>query len=182
MGLRSTSITGFSLLHISVGTIALIIVAIRYQGGRYNADDIEIVNLFWQFVGSGLAVYRSSRLSDEPGTLEPKVTRSEIMATAEGHGMGKYVAVYVCLLVLTALQFLIGYQNSQGSQMAVRMLTFAIIETVLVVLFFMNLGSEKPVFVKFIVYFMLFVLATMNYIWTDSFRLLLFRLTNFGPS
>ena len=45
------SITGFSLLHISVGTIALIAVAIRYQGGRYNADDIEIVNLFWQFVG-----------------------------------------------------------------------------------------------------------------------------------
>jgi len=43
-------ITGFSLLHISVGTIALIIVAIRYQGGRYNSDDIEIMNLFWQFV------------------------------------------------------------------------------------------------------------------------------------
>lgn len=43
-------ITGFSLLHISVGTIALIIVAIRYQGGRYNADDIEIVSIFWQFV------------------------------------------------------------------------------------------------------------------------------------
>jgi len=45
------SITGFSLLHISVGTIALIAVAIRYQGGRYNADDIEIVSIFWQFVG-----------------------------------------------------------------------------------------------------------------------------------
>ena len=104
------------------------------------------------------------------------------MATAEGHGIGKYVAVYVCLLVVTAAQFLIGYQNSQGSQLVVRMLTFAIIETILVVLFFMNLGSEKPVFVKFVVYFMLFVLATMNYIWTDSFRLLLFRLTNFGPS
>jgi cytochrome c oxidase subunit III len=44
-------ITGFSLLHISVGTIALIIVDLRYRGGRYNADDIEIVNLFWQFVG-----------------------------------------------------------------------------------------------------------------------------------
>jgi cytochrome c oxidase subunit 3 len=43
-------ITGFSLAHISVGTIALIIVAIRYQGGRYNADDVEIMNLFWQFV------------------------------------------------------------------------------------------------------------------------------------
>jgi cytochrome c oxidase subunit 3 len=44
-------ITGFSLMHISVGTIALIIVAIRYRGGRYNADDIELMNLFWQFVG-----------------------------------------------------------------------------------------------------------------------------------
>ena len=44
-------ITGFSLLHISVGTIALLAVALRYRGGRYNADDIELVNLFWQFVG-----------------------------------------------------------------------------------------------------------------------------------
>jgi len=44
------SITGFSLLHISVGTIALIVVAIRYQGGRYNSDDIELFSLFWQFI------------------------------------------------------------------------------------------------------------------------------------
>lgn len=43
-------ITGFSLLHISVGTIALIIVAIRYQGGRYKANDLEVMNLYWQFV------------------------------------------------------------------------------------------------------------------------------------
>jgi len=85
-------------------------------------------------------------------------------------------------LVVMALQFVIGYQNIEGSAMAVRMLTFAVIESILVVLFLMNLGSEKPVFVKFVVYFMLFVLATMNYIWTDSFRLLLFRITKIGPS
>jgi len=45
------SITGFSLMHIFVGTIALIVVAIRYQGGRYTADDIDLFNLFWQFIG-----------------------------------------------------------------------------------------------------------------------------------
>lgn len=45
------AVTGFSLLHITGGTIAVIAVAIRYRGGRYNADDIELVNLFWQFVG-----------------------------------------------------------------------------------------------------------------------------------
>ena len=104
------------------------------------------------------------------------------MTTAEATAIKKYLAVYICLLVITALQFVIGYQNIAGSQLVVRFLTFAVIETILVVLFWMNLGSEKRVFVKFIVYFMLFVLATMNYIWTDSFRLLVFRLTGLGPS
>jgi hypothetical protein len=104
------------------------------------------------------------------------------MTTAQGQSTGRYLAVYVCLLAITALQFFIGYQHIAGSQLVVRFFTFAVIETLLVVLFWMNLGSEKPVFVKFIVYFMLFVLATMNYIWTDSFRLLLFRVTGLGPS
>ena len=104
------------------------------------------------------------------------------MTTAEGNGIKKYVAVYLCLLVITALQFVIGYRNIEGSQLVVRMLTFAIIETILVVLFFMNLSSEKRPFFKFVAFFMLFVLATMNMIWTDSFRLLVFRLTGLGPS
>ena len=104
------------------------------------------------------------------------------MTTSEGQKNRKYVAVYVSLLVITALQFLIGYRGAEGPQLVVRMLTFAIIETLLVVLFWMNLGSEKKVFVQFIVFTMLFVLATMNYIWTDSFRVLLFRLTKIGPS
>ena len=103
------------------------------------------------------------------------------MTAAEAQGIKKYVAVYVVLLVIMAVQFLIGYQ-AEGSGLAVRFLTFAVIETLLVVLFFMNLGSEKPLFMKFIVISMLFVLATMNYIWTDSFRLLVFRLTGFRPS
>jgi hypothetical protein len=104
------------------------------------------------------------------------------MATAETQGIGKYVAVYLCLLVVVALQFFIGYQNIAGSQMVVRMLTFAVIESILVVFFLMNLSSEKRTFFQFVVFFMLFVLAAMNYIWTDSFRLLLFRLTGYGPS
>jgi heme/copper-type cytochrome/quinol oxidase subunit 4 len=102
------------------------------------------------------------------------------MTTAQG--MKKYVAVYVALLIITAIEFAIGYQNIEGTQLMVRFLTFAVIDTILVMLFFMNLGSERPGFIKFFVYFMAFVLATMNYIWTDSFRLLVFRLTGYGPS
>jgi caa(3)-type oxidase subunit IV len=104
------------------------------------------------------------------------------MTTAEGSGMKKYLAVYVVLLVITAVQFIIGYQNIEGTQMVVRFLTFAVIETILVVVFFMNLGAENRAFIKFFVYFMLFVLATMNYIWTDSFRLLVFRVTGYMPT
>jgi cytochrome c oxidase subunit IV len=104
------------------------------------------------------------------------------MSTTQGPAIKKYVMVYVCLVVLTALQFMIGYRNIEGGQMAVRMLTFGVIETILVVLFMMNLSAEKRTFLKFVAYFMLFVLATMNWIWTDSFRLLFYRITKIGPS
>jgi cytochrome c oxidase subunit 3 len=45
------SITGFSLAHISVITIALIVVAVRYKNGRCDVDDVESANVLWQFVG-----------------------------------------------------------------------------------------------------------------------------------
>jgi cytochrome c oxidase subunit 3 len=44
------SITGLHLLHVTGGVIALIVVGIRYQGGRYKADDLEITGLYWHFV------------------------------------------------------------------------------------------------------------------------------------
>jgi cytochrome c oxidase subunit 3 len=44
------SITGFSLAHMAVGSVALLIVGVRFNAGRYKANDIEIMNLYWQFV------------------------------------------------------------------------------------------------------------------------------------
>jgi cytochrome c oxidase subunit III len=44
------SITGLHLLHVTGGVIALIAVAIRYSGGRYKADDLEVTGLYWHFV------------------------------------------------------------------------------------------------------------------------------------
>src|SRR5436305_14722240 len=44
------SITGLHLTHVTVGVIALIVVALRYKGGRYNADDLEVLGLYWDFV------------------------------------------------------------------------------------------------------------------------------------
>ena len=44
------SITGLHLTHVAGGVVALIVVGIRYNGGRYKADDIEILGLYWHFV------------------------------------------------------------------------------------------------------------------------------------
>jgi len=44
------SITGLHLLHVTGGVIALVAVGIRYMGGRYHADDLEITGLYWHFV------------------------------------------------------------------------------------------------------------------------------------
>lgn len=44
------SITGLHLTHVTGGVLALIAVGMRYKAGRYNADDIEVLGLYWHFV------------------------------------------------------------------------------------------------------------------------------------
>ena len=98
------------------------------------------------------------------------------MAAAEAQirktgGIGKDVAVYVCLLVLAGVQFIIAYQDITASQMFVRMLSVAIIEAGLALLFFMHL-SENRGLMWFVLIFTVAVLLGMQYGWTDSYRLL----------
>jgi heme/copper-type cytochrome/quinol oxidase subunit 4 len=98
------------------------------------------------------------------------------MAAAEAQthktgGMGRDVAVYVCLLVLAGIQFVIAYQDISTSQMFVRMLSVALIEAGLALLFFMDL-SENRGLMWFVLIFTVAVILGMQYGWTDSFRLI----------
>jgi caa(3)-type oxidase subunit IV len=96
------------------------------------------------------------------------------MAIAQEHssnGIGKDLAVYVCLLALAGLQFVIAYQNIDASQMLVRLLAVAVVEAGLAVMFFMHLWTEKRGFVVFVLVFTIFVLLAMQYGWTDSTRM-----------
>jgi len=95
------------------------------------------------------------------------------MTTAEpqtSSGMGKDLAVYVCLLVLAGIQFFIAYQDITASQMFVRMLTVAIVEAGLALLFFMHLSQNRGL-KWFVLIFTVAVILGMQYGWTDSFRL-----------
>ena len=93
------------------------------------------------------------------------------IAGQEHEGMGKYLVVYLCILTLAGLQFVIAYQNITASQMFRRMLSVALVEAGVAVLFFMHLWAEKRGFLLFVVIFTIFVLLSMQFGWTDSYRL-----------
>jgi heme/copper-type cytochrome/quinol oxidase subunit 4 len=84
--------------------------------------------------------------------------------------LGKCLLVYICILILAGLQFVIAYQHVAVTATLFRMLAVAIIEAGLAVVFFMHLGSENRTLVTWIAVVTLFVLAAMQYSWTDSFR------------
>jgi cytochrome c oxidase subunit III len=44
------AITGLHLTHVLGGVVALTVVVLGYERGRYKADDIEIWSLYWHFV------------------------------------------------------------------------------------------------------------------------------------
>ena len=95
------------------------------------------------------------------------------MATAQAHNSGtsKYVVVYFCILAIAALQFVIAYSSLDASHMFTRMLSVAIVEGALALLFFMHL-SDNHGLMWFVVIFIVAVLLGMQYGWTDSFRLI----------
>ena len=96
------------------------------------------------------------------------------MTTANEHksnGIGQDLGIYVCLLVLAGFQFVIAYQNIDASQMFTRMLAVACIEAGLAALFFMHLWREKRLLL-FVAVFTISVLLTLQYGWTDSFRMI----------
>jgi cytochrome c oxidase subunit 4 len=95
------------------------------------------------------------------------------MSTPEARGgLGKYIVVYIAMLVIALLELLTAYRHPGEPQLLVSMLLFAFVGALLGVLYFMGLASENHSSVVAFAVFTLFVLATINYGWPDSFRLL----------
>ena len=95
------------------------------------------------------------------------------MTTAEAHkntGIAKDLVVYFCILALAAIQFVIAYQDISASQMFVRMLTVALVEAGLALLFFMHLWESRGL-KWFVLIFTVAVILGMQYGWTDSYRI-----------
>ena len=89
----------------------------------------------------------------------------------QNNGVKKDLIVYVCILALAGIQFFIAYQDISASQMFVRMLIVAIVESALALLFFMHLWENRGL-KWFVVIFTVAVILGMQYGWTDSYRLI----------
>ena len=99
------------------------------------------------------------------------------METSEGPsgGITTYLVVYVAILAISGVQILVAYSNAEASRMVFRMLALAIVQAGLAITFFMHMKSEKRNLALFLLPATVFVLAMMNMIWSDSFRLLTMR-------
>jgi len=86
-------------------------------------------------------------------------------------GAARDITVYVLLLILAAIQFVIAYQDMSAPQMFKVMLTVAVVEGALALLFFMHL-SENRGLMWFVVIFTVAVILGMQYGWTDSYRII----------
>jgi cytochrome c oxidase subunit 4 len=87
-------------------------------------------------------------------------------------GIGLYLIVYAAILAIAGLQILIAYQHVETSRALLRMLSLAIIQAGLAVLFFMHMRWERRLLATTLIPVTIFVLLMMNMIWTDSFRIL----------
>ncbi len=94
------------------------------------------------------------------------------MATTGGHtsNTGKYLAIYVVILAIAAVQFLIAYSNASPAQMFTRMLILACIEAAFALLYFMHLADNRGLML-FVIIFTVGVILGMQYGWSDSFRI-----------
>jgi len=95
------------------------------------------------------------------------------VARKQSGGLTTDVIVYLVLLAMAGLQIIVAYGSSAGGEgLAARMLVIAFAQATIAVLFFMHLRWEKRTLVISIAVITLFVLAAMQYGWSDSFRLL----------
>jgi cytochrome c oxidase subunit IV len=93
-------------------------------------------------------------------------------STVREESLKNDIIVYVVILVIAGLQVLLAYRGGTIGQHVITMLSLAIIQAGLGIMFFMHLFQEKRSLMFALIPAMVFVLLMMNVIWSDSFRII----------
>jgi cytochrome c oxidase subunit IV len=86
-------------------------------------------------------------------------------------GMGWFLKVWGCLLILTALEVFLTYEQLRLEVMLSILMGISIIKAALIIAYFMHLRYEKRGLFLTLIPALVFVLAMMVVIFPDSFRI-----------
>jgi heme/copper-type cytochrome/quinol oxidase subunit 4 len=91
--------------------------------------------------------------------------------------MRRYVAVWLGLLAIVALEVILAAARVRTGLLVPALLALAAIEVAVALLYFMHLRYERRVFVWSVILSVVLTVIFMNHFWSDAFRLLHQRLT-----
>ena len=86
------------------------------------------------------------------------------------------VVVFIALLVIVAIEVFLTYRRLSTHALLASLLTLAVIEAALGVMYFMHLRYERRALFLSLIPAIIFVLLMMNYLWPDAMRLNSMRL------
>ena len=102
---------------------------------------------------------------------------SSVAAQAHGGaGMGFFLKVWGCLLVLTAAEVFLTYEQLRLEVMLFLLMGISIVKAALIIAYFMHLRYEKRSLFLTLIPAMVFVLVMMVVMFPDSFRIQTMRL------
>lgn len=97
------------------------------------------------------------------------------MAAMEGRpdpGMSKYVAVWLGLILIVAVEVALTYAHLPAATLLAALLSLAIVEAAIGVMYFMHLRYERKVLFWALIPALVFVLIMLNHLWRDAHRLI----------
>jgi cytochrome c oxidase subunit IV len=100
-------------------------------------------------------------------------------AAADAHGgagMSWFIKVWGCLIVLTAAEVFLTYEQLRLEVMLFLLMGISIVKAALIIAYFMHLRYEKRSLVLTLIPAMVFVLVMMIVMFPDSFRIQTLRL------
>jgi caa(3)-type oxidase subunit IV len=93
------------------------------------------------------------------------------MESTPGPGMRLYVAVWIGLLLIVAIEVALTYAHLPAGTLLAGLLVLAIFEAALGVMFFMHLRYERRALFWSLIPGLILVLLMMNQFWPDAYRL-----------
>ena len=95
------------------------------------------------------------------------------------HKKALFFWVWGALLVMTAIEVYLTYQNMEPLKMLTILMGLSLIKAALIIGFFMHLKYERPALFWSLIPYLIFALVMMDHFWPDALRLMRQRMP--GP-